>query len=138
MDSCASDNVMPRKTLEDLGYQIKASPGSKRGQKWGSASGHAIINEGQVEYRFMTEAGRVAKGTAAVSKIIAAGNFAFFSSEENCLIDSRDQLAQKVLKMIQQIKKRTTIYEHKGTYRMRAWMMPAGQGSGAPFGRQGP
>ena len=96
----------------------------------------------------MTEAGKVAKGTtqvgqvkrplAAVSKMIAAGNFAFFSSEENCLIDSRDPLAQKVLKMIQQIKKRTTIYEHKGTYRMRAWMMPAGQGSGAPFGRQGP
>ena len=96
----------------------------------------------------MTEAGKVAKGTtqvgkvkrplAAVSKIAAAGNFAFFSSDENCIIDSRDPIAQKVLKMIQTIKNRTTVYEHKGTYRMRAWMMPASQGSGAPFGRQGP
>ena len=96
----------------------------------------------------MTENGKVARATtqvgdvkrplAAVSKITAAGNFAFFSPEENCLIDSRDPVAQKILKLIQSLKKKTTIYERKGTYRMRAWMMPASQGSGAPFGRQGP
>ena len=48
IDSCASDNVMARRHLR--GYQIKSSEGSRRGQKWGSASGHSIPNEGEVTY----------------------------------------------------------------------------------------
>ena len=40
IDSCASDNVMSRKHLK--GYTVRPSEGSRRGQKWGSASGHSI------------------------------------------------------------------------------------------------
>ena len=67
VDSCASDNVMARKHLK--GHKVVPSEGSKRGQKWGSASGHSIPNEGQVTYRFMTETGEVARGTTQIGEV---------------------------------------------------------------------
>ena len=60
VDSCASNNVMDRAHLP--GYKVHQSEGSRRGHQWGSASGHPIKNEGQVTYRFVTEAGSIAKG----------------------------------------------------------------------------
>ena len=157
MDSCARDNVMSRRHLQ--GYRIKPSEGSKRGQKWGSASGHGIYNEGEVTYKFLTESGQLAKGTtqvgevrrplAAVSKLTKAkeghpGQIAFFSEGEDWLIDKRDPLAEEILKLVRKVRRRTKLYEHKGTYRMRAWILPEnaevkkGAVSQAPFGRQGP
>ena len=149
IDSCASDNVMSKSHLP--GYRVQPSEGSKRGQKWGSASGHSIKNEGQVNYKFVTEAGTVAKGNtlvgevkrplAAVSKITEAGNFAFFAEGENWLIDARDDLASEILDLVRRAKKKTKVHKHRGTYRMRAWLIPeegTTEGkSGRPFGRQG-
>ena len=102
----------------------------------------------------MTESGTIAKGTtqvgdvrrplAAVSKITKAGQIAFFSEGEDWLIDKRDELAKKILELVRQVKKKTKLYEHKGTYRMRAWMLPGdlatrhpGVSSQTPFRRQG-
>ena len=137
------------------GYTIKPSEGSKRGQRWGSASGHGTDNEGEVTYKFLTETGKVASGTtqvgevrrplAAVSKLTKAGQIAFFSEGEDWLIDKRDPLAEQILELVRRVQKRTKLYEHKGTYRMRAWILPgdssknkSSKAAKAPFGRQGP
>ena len=150
VNSCASDNVMARSMLP--GYTVRASAGSRRGQRWGSASGHGIDIDGEVTYRFMTENGKIAEGTtqvgevrrplAAVSKITKAGQIAFFSQGEDWLIDKRDPVALEIIKLVQKAKRKTRMYEHKGTYRIRAWMIPGttnDENNGpAPFGRQGP
>ena len=87
---------------------------------------------------------------AAVSKLTKAkeghpGQIAFFSEGEDWLIDKRDPMAEKILELVRRVRKRTKLYEHKGTYRMRAWILPAeesnndlGKAAKAPFGRQGP
>ena len=119
-------------------------------KKWGSASGHAIPNEGEITYRFMSESGAINQGTtqigdvrrplAAVSKITAAKNLVFFSEEENWIIDSRDELAKQIVELVRRAKRKTKMYQHKGTYRMRAWLIPEKQGvSGGkgPFGGPG-
>ena len=100
----------------------------------------------------MTDSGTIAKGTtqagdvrtplAAVSKITKAGQIAFFSEGEDWLIDKRDELAQRILELVRKVKRKTKLYEHKGTYRMRAWLLPPGNANEggiqqAPFGRQG-
>ena len=150
IDSCASDNVMARRHLR--AYQIKSSEGSRRDQKWGSASGHSIANEGEVTYRFMMEDGKIGEGTtqvgevrrplAAVSKITKAGKIAFFSQGEDWLIDKKDPIALEILNLVRKAKRKTRMYEHKGTYRVRAWMIPGKTAEDkmvtAPFGRQGP
>ena len=150
IDSCASDNVTARKHLKGMGYKIKPSAGSKRGQRWGSASGHTIDNEGEVSYKFMTESGAVSRGTtqigevrrplAAVSKITKAGNLVIFSEGDDWIIDRRDEVADAILKLVKQATKKVKMYQHKGTYRMRAWLIPEGHkaiGNNGPFGRPG-
>merc|ERR1711994_889304 len=112
------------------GYRVQPSEGSKRGQKWGSASGHSIKNEGQVNYTFMTESGSVAKGhtqvgevkrpLAAVSKISEAGNIALFAEGENWIISMKDDVANEILELVRKAKKKTKVHKHRGTYRMRA------------------
>ena len=113
IDSCASDNVMAKKMLP--GYRVRPSAGSKRGQRWGSASGHGIRNEGEVTYRFMTEHGEVAKGTtqvgevrrplAAVSNLTKKGQkIAFFCDGHDWIIDRRDPVAEEIVKMVQKAK----------------------------------
>ena len=148
IDSCASDNVMARSMLP--GYTVKSSAGSRRGQRWGSASGHGITNEGEVTYRFMTEHGDVASGTtqigevkrplAAVSNITKGKvkKIAFFCEDEDWIIDRRDPVAEEILKLVRRAKLKTKVHEHKGTYRMRAWLMPpkVEKGAKAPFHRQ--
>ena len=155
VDSCASCNVMARRMLP--GYRIRPSEGSKRGQRWGSASGHTIDNEGECTYRFMTETGAIKKGhtqvgevkrpLAAVSSLTKANQIAFFCQGHDWIIDRRDPLADKIVKLVEQVKEKTAMYEHRGTYRMRAWMLPGEEGEHdaakpkngtRPFGRPGP
>ena len=144
MDSCASDNVMHSDMLP--GYKVRPSAGSRRGQKWGSASGHGIRNEGEVTYRFMTEHGDVARGTtqvgkvrrplAAVSNMSKKGNKIVLFCEDNDWADRKDPLADEILELVKKVKLKTKIHEHKSTYRMRAWLIPQKAPNDAPFGRQ--
>ena len=52
------------------------------------------------------------------------------------MIDRKDPLADEILALVDKVRMKTKIHEHKGTYRMRAWLMPEVAES-APFGRQG-
>ena len=106
----------------------------------------------------MTEDGKISQGTtqvgevrrplAAVSKITGAGNIAFFSKGSDWIIDSRDENVPKILELVKQSKLKTKVHEEKGTYRLRAWMIPEGaqnrkkvedaaKGATGPFGRPG-
>ena len=90
--------------------------------------------------RGTTQIGEVRRPLAAVSKITEANNIAFFSKGEDWIIDKSDELADAILKLVRQVKKKTKMYQHKGTYRMRAWLIPEGQkaiGDNGPFGRPG-
>ena len=132
VDSGASDNVMSKQMLK--GFRIRPSPGSMRNQKWGSASGHPIYNEGEATCRFLTEEGELARGTtqvgevkrplAAVSKLTKAKKYVFFSEDENCVINTRDPLAKELLEIVKRIKQKTKLHEVRGTCRMRAWLVP--------------
>ena len=144
----ASDNVMARRHLK--GYTVKPSAGSKRGQRWGSASGHAIANEGEVLYKFMVESGAVNKGRTQVGEVrrpLAAvsqltkdqRNIVFFCENEDWIIPRSDPRTKEIIKLVQSIQGKTKMHAHKGTYRMRAWMVPENQsakGLNRPFGRQ--
>ena len=148
IDSCASDNVMHRDMLP--GYVVKPSAGSRRGQQWGSASGHGIKNEGEVTYNFMTEHGDIARGTTQIGKVrrplAAVSNMSkkgkkivLFCEDDDWAIDRRDPLADQIMDLVRKVKMKTKIHEHKGTYRMRAWLIPQGTNApkpDAPFGRQ--
>ena len=136
------------------GYRVRPSEGARRGQHWGCAGGTKSLNEGEVTYKFLTETGDMAKGTtqigevrrplAAVSKITKAGQVAFFSQGEDWLLDKRDPVVEEILRLVKLVKKKTKLYEHKGTYRMRAWLLPGNYNGDSrargesPFGRQGP
>ena len=64
------------------------------------------------------------------------------------MIDRRDPVADEMVKLAQKTQQKTKMYQHKGTYRVRAWMVPGGcadekptapkgKAASAPFGRQG-
>ena len=80
---------------------------------------------------------------AAVSKISKAGNVTIFSEGEDWIMDKRDPIVQEILTPVKKVQKKTKIYEHRGTYRMRAWIIPEGKEGDSkvrqanPFGRQG-
>ena len=63
---------------------------------------------------------------------------------QEALLDKTDPLVQEVLRRVRMVKRKTKLYEHKGTYRMRAWLLPGnddgrkGVREENPFGRQGP
>ena len=149
VDSGASDNVMAKRHLK--GYTIRPSAGSKRGQRWGSASGHAIHNESEVLYKFMGESGSLHKGLtqvgevrrplAAVSRLTEDNrNIVFFCNGEDWIVPRSDPITEKIIALVRQAKGKTQMHMHKGTYRIRAWMVPEkvpAKGSSRPFGRQG-
>ena len=83
---------------------------------------------------------------AAVSDMTAANQIVFFCEGDDWVIDRRDPVASEMIKMAQKAQKKTKMYQHKGTYRVRAWMVPGEEnnkktdmpkGDAAPFGRQG-
>ena len=101
----------------------------------------------------MTESGKISRGTtqvgevrrplAAVSKITGANNIVFFCQDEDWILDRRDPVAAEMVKLMQKATMKTKLYQHRGTYRMRAWVVPeTAQKSDlvkntGPFGRQG-
>ena len=116
-----------------------------------------IPNEGEWTYAFMTEHGNISCGTtqvgevrrplAAVSKITKAKNIAFFDEDNDWILDKRDPIIKEILKLVAKVRMKTRMHEHKGTYRLRAWLLPegsqkiktddAGKGAPRPFARQG-
>ena len=64
------------------------------------------------------------------------------------MIDRTDPLADQIVKLVQKVRRKTKVYEHKGTYRLRAWMIPekdgaaddsnTGKAAAPTFGRLGP
>ena len=101
----------------------------------------------------MTESGSIAKGTtqigevkrplAAVSKIVEAKNIVFFSGEEDWIVDMNDPIAAELIRLIKKAKQKTRMYQHKGAYRIRAWLIPEHdadkcKNGSRPFVRQGP
>ena len=57
-------------------------------------------------------------------------------------MNQRDELVKEIIDLARWAKKKTKVHKHKGTYRMRAWLVPEGKGttgggSSRPFGRQG-
>ena len=83
-----------------------------------------------------------------MSEITKANHIAFFCSGEDWLIDRSDPIAQQIVTLVQKVRKKTKVYEHKGTYRLRAWMIPGDEepteeesnrdGPAPTFGRLGP
>ena len=68
------------------------------------------------------------------------GNLVIFCKDDDWIIDRRDEVADAIMKLVRQAKRKTKMYQHKGTYRMRAWLMPEGEskvGSKGPFQRPG-
>ena len=90
-----------------------------------------------------TQIGEVQRPLAAVSKLSKAGNITIFSEGEDWIIDRRDPLAERILELVRKVKRKTQMYEHRGTYRMRAWLIPEGPAgdkviaTAAPFVGQG-
>ena len=85
-----------------------------------------------------TQIGKVRRPLAAVSKITKNGNIAFFSEGSDWIISKKDPIASQILELVERAQAKTKVHEHKGTYRMRAWLIPENQKSKpAPFGRQG-
>ena len=136
---------MSKRQLAD--YVVRPSAGSRRGQKWGSASGHAIHNEGEVMYKCMvesgaikrcrTQVGEVRRPLAAVSQLTKdETNIVFFCEGEDWIIPRSDPLTKQIIQLVQRIKDKTKMHAHKGTYRMRAWMIPE-KVPASTFGRQG-
>ena len=96
--------------------------------------------------RGRTQVGEVRRPLAAVSSLTKCNQIAFFCDGEDWLIDRKDPIANQIIKLVQQVQAKEKIYEHRGTYRMRAWMIPGDEvpdedachAEGArPFGRQG-
>ena len=151
VDSGASSNLMARRHLP--GYRVRPSEGSRRKQTWGSASGHGIPNEGEVEYECMdengniekrkTQIGEVRRPLAAVCEYSRDFKICFFCEDENWIIDRNDELASELVRIVQKIKKKQKMHEHKGTYRVRSWLLPGddkdadNKKNANPFGWQG-
>ena len=87
-----------------------------------------------------TQIGDVRRPLAAVSNMTKKCNkIAFFCEDEDWIIDKKDPLASEIIRLVRQAKIKTKVHEHKGTYRMRAWLIPpkGANDEAAPFGRQG-
>ena len=93
-----------------------------------------------------TQVGEVKRPLAAVSDMTAANQIVFFCEGEDWIIDKKDPVAAQMVELAKKAQQKTKMYQHKGTYRVRAWMVPGGEdktedakpkGRAAPFGRQG-
>ena len=85
--------------------------------------------------RGTTQVGKVRRPLAAVSNMSKKGNkMVLFCEDNDWAIDRRDPIADEILALVEKVRMKTKIHEHKGTYRMRAWLMPE-SASPAPFGR---
>ena len=47
-----------------------------------------------------------------------------FCEDDDWAIDRKEPLFNQILDLVRKAKLKTKIHEHKGTYRMRAWLIP--------------
>ena len=98
------------------------------------------MTEGGLVNQGTTQIGEVRRPLAAVSKNTEANNLVIFSKGDDWIIDRRDEVGDAILKLVRKAQKKVKMYQHKGTYRMRAWLIPEGEkaiGDNGPFGRPG-
>ena len=96
-----------------------------------------MVESGAVK-KGKTQVGEVRRLLAAVSQLTKdQKNIVFFCEDEDWIIDRRDPIAQEIIKLVQKAKLKTKVHEHKGTYRMRARLIPENAAEEPTFGRQG-
>ena len=66
-------------------------------------------------------------------------NIVFFCEDEDWIIPRSDPITDEIIRLVKKAKDKTQMHAHRGTYRMRAWMIPeeVPAKSFRPFGRQG-
>ena len=97
IDSGAAEHVIPRGWVKFL--KVMSSAGSRAGVQYVAANGQKIPNEGEVDFKFLTECGQRAKITmqvakvnkplASVSKLIDEGFKVIFDSSGSYMINKR-------------------------------------------------
>ena len=67
-----------------------------------------------------------------------------FFEGEDWIIDGKDPVVPEIIKLVQKATEKVKMYEHKGTNRIRAWLLPGdlakknqGASRSTPFHRQG-
>ena len=84
--------------------------------------------------------GEVRRPLAAVSQMTKdQKNIVFFYENEDWIIPRSNPAAKEIIKLVQSIQNKTKMHAHKGTYRLRAWLVPenkSAKGLKRPFGRQ--
>ena len=133
MDSGASAPVAPPQMMPSV--PIEPSEGSRRGQKYSSASKHKLKNLGQQKIKACTEAGEetevlfqvadVSKPLVSVSAICERGNRVIFGRAGGVVQNVK---TGKVIPFVRQ----------NGIYILSLWMEEgeSGSPSTAPFGRR--
>ena len=130
VDSGAAAPVAPPTMAPHV--QIVPSEGSKRGQKWTSASKHKIPNLGQQQIHACTESGsptdvmfqiaEVGKPLVSVSAICEKGNRVIFGRAGGVVQNNKTGAE-------------TPFYRKNGIYVLSLWLMDEPHTEGSPFGR---
>ena len=96
---------------------------------------YKFMSESGAIHRAKTQVGEVRRPLAAVSRLTEdQRNIVFFCQGEDWIIPRSDPLTKELIKLVQKIQVKTKMHQHKGTYRVRAWIMPE---TSRPFARQG-
>ena len=127
MDSGASAPVAPPDMLPNV--TVRESPGSKRGQKFSSASKHKLKNLGEQRILACTEEGEdmeilfqiadISKPLVSISSICERGNRVLFGRAGGVVINNKSG-------------KQIPFYKENGVYVLSMWM----QDADADFGRR--
>ena len=98
-----------------------------------------MVESGAIK-KCKTQVGEVRRPLAAVSQLTKdQKNTVFFCEGEDWIIPRSDPRTDEIIRLVKQIADKTKMHAHKGTYRMRAWMIPekVSAKSLSTFGRQG-
>ena len=116
VDSGAADNVIPRRMVKGGKNKIRASPGSRRGVHYISASNDRIPNEGECDFHFSTKDGQdqnftfqiaeVNKALCAVSYLVDHGKQVIFDQDEVTGMDTSRIVDKKTGQIIQLVRDR--------------------------------
>ena len=116
IDSGAADNVIPRRMVKGKFNRIRASPGSRKGVFYVSASGGRIPNEGECDFHFTSQNGEaqeftfqiaeVNKALCAVSYLVGKGHQVIFDMDAKTGVDTSRIVNKATGKMIPLVRER--------------------------------